>query len=444
MHMSHNRPRNEQDFEALCLKLLRAHWKCPELQLYATRGEAQDGVDIVDISVQEPLRAAQCKLHEEGKVTNRTEVTREIEKAKGFTPSLGRYVIMTTGKVKREVHDLLIEINREHRKKRLFSVEVFDWGRIEEFLDEYTDIRDWYEGGSSAAAIGRIESNTETLLQVTERSSGPGRGDDRQDGFHAEIDEARNFLDKHDYQIAKLLLLRIKVRNWDKLNARHKFRVLTNLASVEVSADNPSGAAELYFEAKEYQPADEIARTNEALGYLILGQHERAFELAGKLREEFPRSGRVMGIFIQSAPDSAALESLEGSVPNDLLHKDEVATALAQRAQDSGEFQKAEEFIRAATSAKSRTFMPWLLLGQTIVQSEISQSYEKHGTEALFCDEDRLCEAEDALGQAFVLADEELYTSAMLDRLLHHGHILKCGPRSWRTKTGLPSPLQKG
>jgi DNA replication protein DnaC len=24
--------------------------------------------------------------------------------------------------------------------------------------------------------------------------------------------------------------------------------------------------------------------------------------------------------------------------------------------------------------------------------------------------------------------------SAMLDRLLHHGHILKCGPRSWRTK----------
>jgi len=29
--------------------------------------------------------------------------------------------------------------------------------------------------------------------------------------------------------------------------------------------------------------------------------------------------------------------------------------------------------------------------------------------------------------------------SAMLDRLLHHGHILKCGPRSWRTKTDLPS-----
>jgi len=24
--------------------------------------------------------------------------------------------------------------------------------------------------------------------------------------------------------------------------------------------------------------------------------------------------------------------------------------------------------------------------------------------------------------------------TALLDRLLHHAHILKCGPRSWRTK----------
>ncbi len=31
--------------------------------------------------------------------------------------------------------------------------------------------------------------------------------------------------------------------------------------------------------------------------------------------------------------------------------------------------------------------------------------------------------------------------SAMLDRLLHHGHLLKCGPRSWRTKL---DPLSAG
>jgi DNA replication protein DnaC len=34
--------------------------------------------------------------------------------------------------------------------------------------------------------------------------------------------------------------------------------------------------------------------------------------------------------------------------------------------------------------------------------------------------------------------------TAMLDRLLHHGHVLKCGPRSWRTKTQLPADRQPG
>ncbi len=27
--------------------------------------------------------------------------------------------------------------------------------------------------------------------------------------------------------------------------------------------------------------------------------------------------------------------------------------------------------------------------------------------------------------------------TAMLDRILHHGHVLKCGPRSWRTKSAV-------
>jgi DNA replication protein DnaC len=33
---------------------------------------------------------------------------------------------------------------------------------------------------------------------------------------------------------------------------------------------------------------------------------------------------------------------------------------------------------------------------------------------------------------------------AMLDRLLHHGHVLKCGPRSWRTKSVSVSPVAAG
>ncbi len=86
MRKSYNRPKNHQDFEKLCLKLLRAYWQCPELDLYATGGQVQHGVDILDLSGQDPLRAAQCKLHGEGKATTPGEVKGEIEKAKEFDP----------------------------------------------------------------------------------------------------------------------------------------------------------------------------------------------------------------------------------------------------------------------------------------------------------------------------------------------------------------------
>jgi len=42
------------------------------------------------------------------------------------------------------------------------------------------------------------------------------------------------------------------------------------------------------------------------------------------------------------------------------------------------------------------------------------------------------------------LLGDSAAVSAMLDRLLHHGHVLKCGPRSWRTKMDLPHQEAKG
>jgi DNA replication protein DnaC len=42
------------------------------------------------------------------------------------------------------------------------------------------------------------------------------------------------------------------------------------------------------------------------------------------------------------------------------------------------------------------------------------------------------------------LLGDSAAVSAMLDRLLHHGHVLKCGPRSWRTKMDLPEREAKG
>jgi DNA replication protein DnaC len=42
------------------------------------------------------------------------------------------------------------------------------------------------------------------------------------------------------------------------------------------------------------------------------------------------------------------------------------------------------------------------------------------------------------------LLGDSAAVTAMLDRLLHHGYVLKCGPRSWRTKTDLPQEESAG
>jgi IstB-like ATP binding protein len=42
------------------------------------------------------------------------------------------------------------------------------------------------------------------------------------------------------------------------------------------------------------------------------------------------------------------------------------------------------------------------------------------------------------------LLGDSAAVTAMLDRLLHHGHVLKCGPRSWRTKLDLPAQEAAG
>ena len=145
MRKGHRQPKSEYDFEELCLRLLRDYWKCPGLDRYATRGQAQHGVDMVDMEGRDPLKAAQCKLREEGKITTPKEVEEEVCKAKRFHPPLGKYAILTTGKVRREVHDLVIKINQEHLQKNLFTVQIFDWSRIEGLLDTYPEVRSWYE-----------------------------------------------------------------------------------------------------------------------------------------------------------------------------------------------------------------------------------------------------------------------------------------------------------
>ncbi len=156
IRLRHTVPANEADFELLGLALLRAHWKCPGLDLYAHRGEKQFGIDILDLSGGEAVSAAQCKLHETWKSIAPSEIKAEVQKAKKFRPKLGRYAILTSAKASRAAHDAVLEINRKHRDQGLFEIELMTWGKIENLLDQYEKVKDEFDqtiGGQRAREI---------------------------------------------------------------------------------------------------------------------------------------------------------------------------------------------------------------------------------------------------------------------------------------------------
>ncbi len=116
-------PTNDDDFEQMCLELLRRHWSRPALELFgASAVNVSLGIDILDLGGELPIYAAQCKLKEEHKSLLPSEIKEEVEKARAFAPALGKYAILTTGKVSTQAQLTIREINQSHKADGLFEV----------------------------------------------------------------------------------------------------------------------------------------------------------------------------------------------------------------------------------------------------------------------------------------------------------------------------------
>lgn len=139
-------PQNESEFERLCLRLLRVHWNCPRLELYARRGEKQNGIDIIDLSGSSPLRAAQCKCYEAWKTLPPAEIEEEVRKAKTFPEPLRTYAILTTAKVSGPAQQTIRRLNLEHAQAGLFQIELLTWDQIKDLLHQYPQVAHEFYG----------------------------------------------------------------------------------------------------------------------------------------------------------------------------------------------------------------------------------------------------------------------------------------------------------
>jgi len=296
------------------------------------------------------------------------------------------------------------KVNIEHKLAGLFQIELYNWDQIKDLLNQYQQVAtEIYNLGKNEqlTAIQQGVSSVRAVLEVIRDEKGS-------EGFHAEIDSAKQHIEQHDYQMARLILHQLRSRHWDKLDNGQRFRLLANLGGAYLGEGELQKAAQFFWEAKPYQPDDEKACANEALGFQITGNPEKAFELTDKYRIQFPTSARILGIWVRNSPATKRLEDLAKYVPDTCMADAELCASLAVKAASENQFDKAETLARKAISLSSDWSFPRVLLAKMIMCSHMDKALEHDGQGISFAE--RVREAEQLCSEAISLAQEEKAT----------------------------------
>lgn len=353
-------PTNDDDFETLCRDLLRVHWSAPHMEIFGKRGERQFGIDILDLGGQDPLYAAQAKLKEPHKSLPPQDIQDEVDLAKQFDPPLGKYGILTSGKVSTQSQRKVREINVLHRAQDLFEVELFTWEKISELVHKYPEV---YEDHYGEIAVGR-GIRIETAVIGVQRSLDSLEAKVEGDHIDTLINEVRDAVDEHNYQVATLLLNRIEKQNGHKLTSFQRFRVLSNHGFAALGQGKTPQAAKYFLEALSVEPTNEKARANEVLALYVTGDLKTAFEKSESLRKVYPASTQLATHWILSSPPEKSTSDIESELSSILLAEGQIRTALAYKALAEHDLERAEEHAKLATLNDPTHGRPHLVLAK--------------------------------------------------------------------------------
>jgi tetratricopeptide (TPR) repeat protein len=406
-------PTNDDDFERLCLELLRLYWSRPKLAIFGKRGERQFGIDILDLGGQVSIFAAQCKLKEEHKNLPPSTIQDEVDEAKQFTPPIGKYGILTTAKVSTQAQRKVREINEAHVREGLFEVEVLTWERLCELLQQYPEVSEQFYGEIASGRARSIEKSVVAVGNSLDSLTTKIEGSD----IDSQINDARDTVNKREFQMATLLLNRIQQKYSKDLTSYQRFRVLSNLGAAAFGEGKSTEAAQFFLQAVSCNPHDELARTNEVFAYYLSGDTEQTFQRADDLRKEYPASTRLATFWVLTAPQELSFPEIESNINSVLRTDAEVSVALARRALMRFVFASATIYANSAVARMPQWSQPHIL----IAQIEIGKAFGlapapgqgkpdfalamSHGTKAV------------------ELATQEKSTSAQVEALMAHFEI---------------------
>jgi hypothetical protein len=143
-----------QQFEDLAAGVFRFAFNDPRPTQNGRPGQAQDGVDVFGREYGNGrLIGIQCKRMDEldennqpqpGGAVKRKHLNREIDKARGFSPSLDTWVLATTAKRDAHIQSYVLQLDRDSRASGFFGIQVWFWDDFITDLNRYHDLQEWY------------------------------------------------------------------------------------------------------------------------------------------------------------------------------------------------------------------------------------------------------------------------------------------------------------
>jgi hypothetical protein len=151
VHFQQAPPRSWDQFEELCADTFQEEWQDSSLVRHGRAGQRQHGVDIVGRDGANWPVAIQCKRKSVWPVSKVTtdELDKEVEKAKGFSPTLNTFYLVSTAPDDELLQKHARLITERHQKERLFVVAVIGWGELVRRATRHTHVASKHFGSYS-------------------------------------------------------------------------------------------------------------------------------------------------------------------------------------------------------------------------------------------------------------------------------------------------------
>ena len=411
-------PANWQDFESLCCDLWREIWRDPNTQKNGRKGQLQYGVDIFGQPHQKSLWAGvQCKGKDSytDKILTDKEVRREAKKAKKFKPRLSQFIIATNSPRDAKIQEFARKLTDKYRRDGWFSIHVCFWEDIVQQLANFPHVQDKYYHCLSIGTQGlkiditeikgemvRAESDIKsTLADISDKISNfqTLTSPDILDLFltseyNAELDQIKDSLNRLMPNEALKFLDSLKKRVWSTTSEIVKYKLLIYTGYGKLMLNENREAGQLFIEALQYNQDDEKALCKAGWGYLLLGQLEEAECYTRQALKKNPANSRAHAMMVEIGSYKEDLHHAIETVPEPYRSLPEVAYALSFLARKEQKFNEAEKWLKVAIENDKEDLPDFKgALGETIVESVISDEHVRYTNQPSESHKDRLKEA---------------------------------------------------